>query len=135
MIVVVILAGVVSYYYSSEEHPSFKYEWGECKSSLLCEINERNSLDIKVEEGVIHFNQTIYTICSSNPRFDLTLERSGYNLTILEIFSGGNAYCLCDYEISGEINDLKEGTYNLTIIFRLINSNETTTHHEVQVDV
>ena len=77
-------------------------------------------LTIQATENSINIQHKVNHLCG----LDLILQQSIKNaqITVIEVFTGQGAKCICDSEISAKISPLEKGVYNLKI-YKKLNEN------------
>ena len=93
---------------------------GGCESHretlLSAGYSDNDRLEVEVSEGRVTFTHSAatYNCCMEN--VSLEIEQEGTVIKILEIEHAPNpCYCVCDYNIYGEIADLEPGTYEIAV--------------------
>lgn len=121
VISLIISLGYIAYRGSLKEfNPTFSYEIGGCEIKRSGELKRsaiRSQVDVEVRGAEIALLHELSYFCCAELVLELKVVE-GDDYSVLRIFEenvGEICRCICDYEISIRITDLKPGRYKLEI--------------------
>jgi hypothetical protein len=94
--------------------PKLAYRVGGCAEALApTRDGNTDEVEIVVEGGKIRMEQTLTYVCCAE--LELTLEREGSTIRIVERNVGEVCRCICEYFVEGEVTGLDPGTYEVQV--------------------
>jgi len=74
---------------------------------------------IKVSGNTISFDHILETYCNAKTdgALQVTQVIDGQTIVVNEVFKGDAVYCVCPFPISGKIEGLAPGAYNLSFVY------------------
>ena len=94
--------------------PELTYTVSPCQEGIgPGELAAWARVDAQAEAGAIHVTQNLSYVCCA--RVELSLERSGNLLKLVETNTGEMCRCMCGYVVDAQIKGLPSGSYTVQV--------------------
>jgi len=95
-------------------HPTLAWQVSPCQEGIRPdELAAWAKVEAQAEDGVIHLRQNLSYVCCA--KVELSLERSGDLLRLVEVNTGQMCRCLCGYRVEARISGLPKGRYTVQV--------------------
>lgn len=99
---------------SASSEPELTYTVSACQERISPDqLDSWAKIEVRAENGSVQVEQNLSYVCCA--RVELSLERSGNLLKLVETNKGEMCRCMCGYTVQAQITGLPKGTYQLEV--------------------